>query len=266
MKLKALLEPFVHVKYAINDAITPPTSKVWGERFEKAVKNDWPGVIHKAVAAGISPDRNDSVYYAVVNYAERSLKTLLALKADPNGSRSYFSPLPAAIKTKNPKMVALLLEAKADLTVIYDHVSPLRQAVWNGNTPIVRQLLEAGAPLQYQYTSYGHAHSIDILQDARDKNYPDIIKLLEEAQKKHSAGGAPASVPQTQQAAPPSAVPALVAEIEKLSDEDRAGLFSALNKKFSDDFAKAGKIKILKPLQYTHKPEKDNQPAPSQSA
>lgn len=247
-------KPLIPLFTAIRDTISLPTSKTWGERFDAAVEWNWPRVIHKAVAAGISPERNHSVYNAVDNGSKGALKALIALGVNINADKdSFHCPLRRAARSGDEKTIEILLAAKANPNSIYDQESPLLIAVRNGHTPIVGQLIKAGADIILTYTHYGRHHQIDAMAVARQLGYIDIERMLAEEQKKR--GTVPAPAPQAQPAAAPSAVPALVAEIEKLSDEDRSSLFNSLGRKFSDDLANAGKIKVGKPLQFTRKPE-----------
>jgi uncharacterized protein len=112
------------------------------------------------------------------------MEELLDDGADVNAPAGFEShqtqpPLTLAAGNGDSEAVRLLLRRGADVNVRgNNNLTPLIAAVWGGHTDVVRVLIAGGADVNAD-SSFGDALSI-----AKDKNYVELIDILNNAAAK----------------------------------------------------------------------------------
>lgn len=107
---------------------------------------------------------------AAVEYYPEMVPTLIAKGAS---LRSYISPITAAVKANDPKMLQYLLSNGAPING--GDIPPLHQAVLNGNLSMVELVLAEGAFVDWQDSS---GTTPLLMATSTEETYYDIIQVL----------------------------------------------------------------------------------------
>lgn len=134
---------------------------------------------------------NIAVSYDNVNTVEY----LLALGANVNNPRTWFSPIQIVSRDNSLNSLKLLLQSGALIDDLRREVSPLYLASYNGNKEIVEILLQNGADVSIQNDEGKTAYDI-----ALEKGHIEILKLLKDASLTNSPQSNQNNSPATQNA------------------------------------------------------------------
>ncbi len=163
------------------------------DAFHKAVLAGDVAAVQEAIARGVQVDsRSVDGHTALLNAAREGHAAVVALLleagADPrivDHATMKATPAHKAAYMGHTEVVRLLVaDPRLELNAQgpYNGYTPLHDAVWHGHTETARVFVEAGARLDLR----GHDGRTP-LDLAREYGYPDLVELLEQAERERAA-------------------------------------------------------------------------------
>lgn len=157
--------------------------------LQMAAENEHPAVVKAILATGYRMDLRTAVILKRRDLVKKMLRDEPALARQPtkgDGLWGCKTPLGVACSQRDKEIVQLLLDAGADVNEVtampnagFGNATALTNAVWAGDKEIVELLLKHGA----RTNVVGGKFYDTILGYARQHSSPEIVKLLETAQK-----------------------------------------------------------------------------------